>query len=214
MTDVPGTNYTFEVVKNWYDRDKAEYAPVLIRASFFPISWKSKIGNSDMGSNFLANTTVDIHKGDIVIREDGEIFILDWKVQRKPNVQTSQAKDCNAMLEIWRTMEEVLDERGYVIAPAHDECVVPPIPCVWTSHSGRPDYSVAYNTPGIHADSLFDGWVQWNATTKNIRIGDEFEWGHERFRIVNLHLSEVEIEGGYGIIDLNAKRVAGGDLDA
>lgn len=117
------------------------------------------------------------------------------------------------MLEIWRTVDEVLDEYGYVIEPAHDECIVPPIPCVWTNHSGRPDYVVAYNTPGIHPDNLFDGWVQWNDVTKNIRIGDEFLWGHERLRIVNVHISEVEMLGEYGIIDLNAKRVAGGDQD-
>lgn len=134
-------------------------------------------------------------------------------MQRKPNVQTTQAKDCNSMLEIWRTMPEVLDDRGFVIAPAHDECVIPSVPCVWTSHSGRPDYAVAYNTPGIHPDALFDGWVQWNSTTRNIRIGDEFIWGGERMRIVNLHISEVEMMQEYGIIDLNAKRVAGGDLD-
>lgn len=107
MTEVPGTNYTFEVVRDWYERDRDGYEPVLIRASYFSIEWKSKIGNSDMGSNFLANTKVDIKKGDLVVREDGAIYLLDWKVQRGPNTQTSQAKDCNAMLEIWRTVEEV-----------------------------------------------------------------------------------------------------------
>lgn len=134
-------------------------------------------------------------------------------MQHKPNVQATQAKDCNAMLEIWRTVDEALDEQGYVIEPAHDECVIPPIPCVWTSHSGRPDYTMSYNTPGIHPDALFDGWVQWNDVTRNIRIGDEFAWGAYRMRIVNMHLSEVEMRQAYGIIDLNAKRVAGGKLD-
>lgn len=122
-------------------------------------------------------------------------------MQRKPNVQTSQAKDCNVMLEIWREVPEILDGRGFVISPAHNACIIPPIPCVWTSHSGRPDYSVAYNTPGIHADSLFDGWVQWNDVTRNIRIGDEFDWGPDRMRIVNVHISEVELMQEYGIID-------------
>lgn len=117
------------------------------------------------------------------------------------------------MLEIWRTIPEVLDERGYVLVPAHDECVVPLIPCVWTNHSGRPDYAVSYNTPGIHPDNLFDGWVQYNEVTRIIRIGDEFDWGQERLRIVNTHISEVDMLGEYGIIDLHARRVAGGDID-
>lgn len=214
LTDVPGVNYTFEVVRNWYDRDTTEYKPEFIRASYFAIDWKSKIGNSDMGSNFYTNTTVDIKKGDIVIREDGEVYLLDWKVQRGPNVQKTQAKDCNVMLEIYRDIPAKVDSRGYVSEEARMECLVPPIPCVWTTHAGRPDYTISYNTPGLHADNLFDGWVQWNPITQLIQIGDTFVWGHESFRIVNLHLSEVDTDGEFGLLNLNARRVAGGVMDA
>lgn len=213
LTEIPGVNYTFEVVRDWHKRGQEGYEPEFIRATYIPLAWKSKIGNSDMGSNFFADTKVDLKKGDIVVREDGEIYILDWKVQMNPNVQTSQAKDCNVEMAITRDVEEVLDERGFVKTPAHRALIVPPIPCVWTSHSGRPDYAVQHNAPGINADNLFDGWVQWNDTTKRIRIGDEFIWGGVTYRITNLHISEVDMLGEYGLINLNARRVAGGAID-
>jgi len=98
MTEVPGVNYTFEVVRDWYDWDRPGYEPEFIRATYIPLAWKSKISNSDMGSNFFADSAADIKKGDILIREDGEIYLLDWKVQRRPNTQTTQAKDCNVMM--------------------------------------------------------------------------------------------------------------------
>ena len=75
MTDVPGSNYTFEWLRDWYERDAEEYAPVFIRGAHFPINWKSKIGNSDANSNFRTLLQNDIRKGDIVVREDGVIYM-------------------------------------------------------------------------------------------------------------------------------------------
>lgn len=71
------------------------YDPVLIRAEYFPINWKSKIGNSDANSNFKTDYSVIIYKGDILIREDGNVYIANWKVQNNPNNQTTQAVDYN-----------------------------------------------------------------------------------------------------------------------
>lgn len=211
---MPGHNYTFEIIRNWYDLDDPAYTPEFLRASFFSISWKSKIGNSDMGSNFFTDTKVDIKKGDIIIREDGEIYIIDWKVQRKVNVQETQAKDCNIRLCVYRDEDEVLDDRGFVIIPAQRALVVPSIPCVMTPHTGRPDYPIASGTPGIHADTLFDGWVQWNPITQKLRVGDEFVWRDISYRMVNVESCEVEIDGEFGLIYFNVKRVAGGMADA
>ena len=88
---------------------------------YFSINWKSKIGNSDANSNFKASYDVRIRKGDIVIREDGRIFMLNWTVQDMPNNQSTQAIVCNAMLSFTRHVDETVDERGYLIEEAHQE---------------------------------------------------------------------------------------------
>ena len=50
--DVPHVNFTFELVRDWYQINGEDYEPIYIRAQQTPIDWKSKIGNSDMSTNF------------------------------------------------------------------------------------------------------------------------------------------------------------------
>lgn len=114
-TDIPNATYTFEVVRNWYARQEEGYEPVYIRGLYFPINWKSKIGNSDASSNFKTDFAYTIYKGDILIRQpvvtcdtEGEteateeetqlpIYIANWKVHNNLNNQATQVVDYNMM---------------------------------------------------------------------------------------------------------------------
>ena len=187
------------------------YEPIHLRALYFSINWKSKIGNSDANSNFKASYEVRIRKGDIVIREDGRIFMLNWTVQDMPNNQSTQAIVCNAMLSFTRHVDETVDERGYLIEEAHEEIIAPPIPCVFAEYAGRPDYAANYNSPGVSADHLLTVQVQWNDRTKLLRTSDEFELLHSRYRIVDLVGTELDISHEHGILNLMARKIAGED---
>ena len=46
-----------------------------------------------------------------------------------------------------------------------------------------------------------------------IRLDDEFVLGDFTYRIMNISLAEVQVDKDYGILVLNAKRVAGGAVD-
>ena len=175
-TDVAHANYDFELIRDWYRRDAVARSPVYLRAMYFPINWKSKIGNSDANANFKTSYDVMLQKGDIVIRQDdGTIYMLNWQVQHLPNNQTTQAINCNAMLEFTRHIDEEIDAKGFLISEAHEQVIAPLIPCVYAEYAGRPDYSASYNTPGITADHLLTVQVQWNSHTRDLRVGDEFE---------------------------------------
>lgn len=204
-TDVEHANYSFQIIPNWYQQ--ARIHP--IRALYFPISWKSKIGNSDANSNFKTSYDFIIHKGDIAIREDGLILMLNWQVQNNPNNQSTQAIACNARFQFERHVEEVVDSRGYLIEDAHDEVIVPEIPGVYAEYTGRPDYAASYNTPGISPDHLLTVQVQFNPTTDAVRLGDEFDLMHSRYRVINRVDTELDIDRQYGIINLMARRIAG-----
>lgn len=194
-------NYNFELVRNWYERDQESRKSIPLRAMLFSIEWKSKVGNSDANSNFKTDFAVGIRKGDIVVREDGRIYMLNWTVQRHPNNQSTQAVDCNAVLEFTRRVDEAVDDRGYLIKEAHDEVIAPPIPCVFSEYTGRPDYAANYNTPGIAADHLLTLQVQFNEKTRNIRVGDNFMLYGQLYRVVNWVATEVDIAGEYGILN-------------
>lgn len=204
-TDVTNVNYDFEIIRDWY----AQAAVKRIRATYFPIAWKSKIGNSDANSNFKTGYGWEIRKGDIAVREDGTIYMLNWQVQRNPNNQSTQAIACNARLSFARHMDEALDDRGYLISEAAEKSIAPDMPCVYAEYTGRPDYAANYNTPGISADHLLTVQLQLNTKTDEIRMGDTFELMRSKYRVVNRVDSEIEIEHRHGIINLMARRIAG-----
>ena len=201
-------HFTFELIPDWYEDSGRKR----IRASQVSIDWKSKIGNSDMSTNFKVAKKVRIRKGDIVIREDGVIYLLNWNVQNHPNNWSTQSTECNSMVEFTRWVDDLTDDRGMQIEPAHRKIVVPNIPCIHSEYAGRPDYAASQGTPGVHADHLITVYLQWNSTTQNILIDDEFTLGNYTYRVVNVSIAEVQINQEYGVLTLNAKRVSGGAL--
>lgn len=165
-----------------------------------------------MSVNFKVPKKTEIQKGDIVVREDGVIYILNWNVQAHTNNWATQSTECNAYIELTRSVPDTTDDRGMVIEEAHREIVVPSIPCIHSEYAGRPDYAASQGLPGINADHLITVYLQWNPTTEKIRISDEFELGAYTYRVVNVSMAEINITKKHGILTLNAKRVAGGGL--
>ena len=210
-SDKPHTVYDFQILKNWYDKFK-DIERVYIRAEYTPINWKSKVGNSDLNKNFRTDYDVKINKGDLCIREDGLIVMLNWQIQEEPNAQATQAIECNHMVTIKRSYDAVADKRGYKLFDAHDEIIVDSMPCIMSEYAGRPDFSAAQNTPGISADMLMICQLQFNEYTNSVRIGDTFEYDSFTYRIVNRVSVEVDISKTYGVIRFEARRVAGEDV--
>lgn len=185
------------------------YTPIYIRAQQTPIDWKSKIGNSDISTNFKTTHAVPLYKGDMVIREDGTIYLLNWSVQNHLNNQATQSIECNAMVEFTRYFEDEVDEEGMLIREGGRRVIVPQIPIVHAEYAGRPDYMASQGTPGIGADHLITCNMQWNEKTQQIKIDDEFTIGQFRYRVINVSLVEIQIDREYGVLTINAKKVTG-----
>lgn len=190
-----------------------EYAPEYIRAQQTSIDWKSKIGNSDMSTNFKTDYTHEIQKGDYVIREDGMLFMLNWNITLHANNQATQSTECNAVVDVTRMFPDETDDRGMLIQAGGRRPVASRLPVNHTEYAGRPDYSGASGQAGMHPDHLITVTCQWNTTTRKIRLDDEFVIGDFTYRVMNISLAEVNIDKDYGILVLNAKRVAGGSVN-
>lgn len=168
------------------------------------------MGNSDASANFKTDWQNIIHKGDIVVRDNGMILMLTWDIKEHMNNQATQAQICNLPLTLTRHVQAVSDTRAFVITPAHDEIILNEHPAAFKAYQGRPDYVAAANIPGINADSLMSGQIQYNRATATMAINDEFEYGGFTYRIINIDWTEVSYNREYGIINFNCKRVAGG----
>jgi len=190
-----------------------EYEPEYIRAQQTSIDWKSKIGNSDMSTNFKTDYTHEIQKGDYVIREDGTLFMLNWNITLHANNQATQSTECNAVVDITREFPDETDEKGMLISEGGRRPVAAGLPINHTEYAGRPDYSGASMQAGMHPDHLITVTCQWNTTTRKIRLDDEFVLGDFTYRVMNISLAEVQIDKDHGILVLNAKRVAGGSVN-
>ena len=220
MTEVPNAVYDFELLHDWcawYDKDREKY---MLRAENFPINWKSKVGNSDLNFNFFTDTHQDIRKGDIVIREDGTIMMLNWDIQIYINAKTTQSIECNHWLEVVRHVPAKADKRGMMMIPAHDEQIVRATPCVMSEYAGRPDFMVSQNAPGIHADMLTVCEVQYNEETAKIDEMDTFAYGNYTYRVIHIDQSQIMklgkvdengdiISVPYGVVKLYVRKVAG-----
>lgn len=117
--DTPGFTFTATLVRDWEKYNVPELNPQL-RCVLFPINWKSNFAAADEGVNFRTDHSHKIKKGDMIVREDGEIYILNWAVHNQVNNQPSQAKRCNLLITIKRRAEEEVDEEGYAISPAEE----------------------------------------------------------------------------------------------
>ena len=190
-----------------------DYEPEYIRAQQTSIDWKSKIGNSDMSTNFKTDYTHEVLKGDYVIREDGTLFMLNWNITLHANNQSTQSTECNAVIDITREFPDETDEKGILINEGGRRPVAAGLPVNHTEYAGRPDYSGASMQAGMHPDHLITVTCQWNTTTRKIRLDDEFVLGDFTYRVMNISLAEVNIDKDYGILVLNAKRVAGGSVN-
>lgn len=104
-----------------------------------------------------------------------------------------------------------MDEDGKLVREAKTEIIVPKMPGIHIEYAGRPDYASSQGSPGINPDHLITCSLQWNDRTQNVRINDEFVIGSYTYRVINVSMVEVQMDGKHGTLVMNARRIAGGD---
>ena len=225
--DIPNTVMDFELLRNWYDREAEGYEPKYIRGELYPDATKSRYENTDNNMNIRCSLTSGIQKGDMVIEPDNTIYILDWDGHKESNNIPSRALRCNLYLSVYEYKYATVDEEGYII---NDEGFVvsrtgelesasennnlkyicEPIPANAYRYDGRPEYVSVSGTPGTIAGVVTLMTVQYNEQTKNIKIGQFFDWQNYTYEIVDVDYVGVDITSTYGTLKIQAKRAAGG----
>ena len=223
--DIPNAVMDFELVPNWYRKFKEDYKPQYIRGEIYPDSTKSRYENTDNNMNFRASVHSGIKKGDMLIEPDGSIYILDWAIHLESNNAPSRALRCNLYLTVYDYEDAEVDDDGYLIdeegfvisGETYDggnetkkRIVAPKIPANAYRYDGRPEFVAVSGTPGTIPGVLSLMTVQYNELTKQIKIGNFFDWGGNTYEIVDVDGVGVDIHERYGTLKLQAKRAAGG----
>lgn len=225
--DIPNTNMDFEVLRNWYDKFKEDYTPAYVRGELYPDSTKSRYENTDNNMNIRCSVSSGIRKGDMLIEPNGTIYVLDWAVQLQSNNAPSRALRCNLLLTVYDYKKSLVDDEGYAIDDegfvvsgekyAIDNPEVPDkniivdkLPSNAYRYDGRPEFVAVSGTPGTIAGVLSLLTIQYNEQTKNIKIGQFFDWGGNTYEIVDVNAVGLDLHQRYGTLKLQAKRAAGG----
>lgn len=211
--DLPNQVMDFTLLTNWYDQFDYDYTPKIIRGELYPDSTKSRYEDTDNNMNIRCSLTSGIKKGDIVISSNNnQIYILDWETAPETNNIPSRALRCNMYLTVKRYVEEETDELGYLIHEEGWEDVCTKMPANAYRYDGRPEYSAIFATPGIVANALTLLTTQYNEYTKNIRVDDRFNWGHDEYTVVDVNYVGIGLDN-FGTIKLQAKKTAGRVLE-
>jgi hypothetical protein len=208
--DIPGAVGDFTLVTDWYAYNVDGDASVVIRGEIYPDTTKSRYSNTDNNLNFRSDVNSGIKKGDMLIDSDDTIYLLDWDVPPQPNNRMSRALRCNAMLTFSRYQAEEVDKDGYLLRESGFVDVAGSIPCNAYRHDGRLEFSSNNNLPGLIPNTITLLSVQFNDQTKNIKIDDIFVWGNETYVVADVNLVGVNIHGTSGVIQIQAKKKAGG----
>lgn len=200
---------SFEWLPNWFDRLAGDYVPKYIRGELYPDSTKSRYENTDNNLNIRCSESSGIKKGDMVVDEDANVYVLDWEVSLQANNAPSRALRCNMFLTVERYHEEITDEYGYLIEPEGWSPIFEQLPANAYRYDGRPEYSAISYVPGVIPNALTLMTLQYNDKTKHIRIDDRFIWGNETYTIVDIDYVGIGLDGR-GTLKLQAKKSAGG----
>lgn len=224
--DIPNTNMDFEILHNWYDKYKKKYKPQYVRGEIYPDSTKSRYENTDNNMNIRCSVSSGIRKGDMLIEPDRTVYILDWNVHLDSNNAPSRALRCNIMLTVYEYKDSIVDEEGYLVDEEgfvisgedysitsqrnKKRIIVDRLPANAYRYDGRPEFSAVASTPGAIAGVVTLMTVQYNHQTKNIKIGQYFDWNDNTYEIVDVNAVGLNLEGTYGTLKIQAKRAAGG----
>ena len=212
QNDIPNQVMDFELLHDWYAKEEEDYEAKYIRGEIYPDSTKSRYSDTDNNMNFRAAVDSGIQKGDMLIQPNGEVFVLDWEIALESNNAPSRALRCNMNLEVTRYQPEEVDEDGMLVSEEGRKVIVSKIPANAYRYDGRPEYSAVSGTPGVTPNALTLMTVQLNEQTKNIRIDDEFIWGNEIYKIIDVNHVGVSLDGSHGTLTLQAKKASGGLL--
>lgn len=204
---------TTEVIHDWFNQGTKKQ---LERCEWYPDSTKSRYENTDNNMNVRFKHDSDVHKGDIVIHPNGDIFVLDWDVAPSVNNRASRAVRCNLKMTVKRWHEDIVDEdTGLVITPGGWDILFEGLPANAYHYDGRPEYSVINMTPGVTPNVITIMTVQYNDKTKQLRIGDSFEWGPDTIRIIDISYVGVDMihNDGQGVLKIQGKKEPGGYVE-
>lgn len=204
--NIPNSTYDFLIYHDYLSK----VAPIPARALRAQLNFKSDVNNSDRTTEFYAPLGVELFKGDILYFPDLDIWAqVSWTVHAQVNALNAQIMLCNAWLEFERWHDETVDENAMLVQEAGWSAVTGKLPVSLSNTYMRFDYGKKSEMPGIIPSNLLEVKLQCNPRTLQLRIGDQFDYGPDRYKITNIEYADTDIHMSHGLLKVVGEKAAG-----
>lgn len=207
--DIPDTVMDIRYRSDWFDENTEKGC----RAEVYPEPTKDKARNADTLIPFRVSKSTEIHKGDMIITSDGHVHICDWHVTKQSNNKFSRMTRCNLQLTLERNFPEEIDEEGYLVSPGGWKPIFEKLPVNIYDNDGRANLITHGSSPGAIPEAVVIIVAQKNPSTDKVRIGDMFYWGKQRYQVIDISRTGIDINPEKGIYRFQANKVAGDFID-
>lgn len=204
--NIPNSTYDFLIHHDYLSK----VAPIPARALRAQLNFKSDINNADRTTEFYAPLGVELFKGDILYFPALDIWAqVSWTVHAQVNALNTQIMLCNAWLEFERYHDEIVDENAILIQEAGWAAVTGKLPVSLSNTYMRFDYGKKSEMPGIIPSNLLEVKLQCNPRTLQLHIGDQFNYGPDRYKITNIEYADTDISMTHGLLKLVGEKASG-----
>lgn len=204
--NIPNSTYDFLIHHDYLSK----VAPIPARALRAQLNFKSDINNADRTTEFYAPLGVELFKGDILYFPALDIWAqVSWTVHAQVNALNTQIMLCNAWLEFERYHDEIVDENAMLIQEDGWAAVTGKLPVSLSNTYMRLDYGKKSEMPGIIPSNLLEVKLQCNPRTLQLHIGDQFNYGPDRYKITNIEYADTDISMTHGLLKLVGEKASG-----
>lgn len=204
--NIPNSTYDFLIHHDYLSK----VAPIPARALRAQLNFKSDINNADRTTEFYAPLGVELFKGDILYFPALDIWAqVSWTVHSQVNALNTQIMLCNAWLEFERYHDEIVDENAMLIQEDGWAAVTGKLPVSLSNTYMRFDYGKKSEMPGIIPSNLLEVKLQCNPRTLQLHIGDQFNYGADRYKITNIEYADTDISMTHGLLKLVGEKASG-----
>ena len=204
--NIPNSTYDFLIHHDYLSKVE----PIPARALRAQLNFKSDINNADRTTEFYAPLGVELFKGDILYFPALDIWAqVSWTVHAQVNALNTQIMLCNAWLEFERYHDEIADENAMLIQEAGWAAVTGKLPVSLSNTYMRVDYGKKSEMPGIIPSNLLEVKLQCNPRTLQLRIGDQFNYGPDRYKVTNIEYADTDITMTHGLLKIVGEKAAG-----
>jgi hypothetical protein len=143
--------------------------------------------------------------GDYIQDSNNDTYIVSYlKDEKFPKCSKIQVQICNYKVTITRFQEEEIDMDGNITIPQGENPIVTDIYSVVIM--GGYEFRTNGGGVGVVPSDSIAAQMQYNDSTKNIKISDTFMYFNAKYRIETIDYSQVDING-LGVITAFAKKV-------